>query len=190
MLHSPSPATAQIWYLDNDATVSKNHKRPNIAQPPTFIQAEELTQLSGAELMKFDADIINHCSKFADLRKQRGFIFEDEIELNKDNMKKFENDLAMFFTEHIHADDEVRMVLDGSGYFDVRDKDDKWLRIEANKDDLVIIPAGLYHRFTLDTNNYIKCKRLFSGSPVWTAFFRPEADAHPARKQFLERRNS
>ncbi|KAK3785644.1 hypothetical protein RRG08_023899 [Elysia crispata] len=171
------------WYL-NDSVV--NPRLPNKTDPPVYVSVQSLREQSGMECLTFDAKTVDENPEFAEMREERRFSYEDTVELSRESLPDYDKMLAKFFTEHLHADDEVRMVLSGTGYFDVRDKNDKWIRVAAEKDDMVIVPAGLYHRFTLDQKNYIKCKRLFAGSPVWTAYNRPEADSHPARKQYLD----
>ena len=60
--------------------------------------------------------------------------------------------LEIVYKEHIHIDEEIRLCTEGSGFFDVRDLDDKWIRIELVVGDLIILPAGIYHHFALDKN--------------------------------------
>lgn len=41
----------------------------------------------------------------------------------------------------------------------MRDLEDRWVRIWTKKGALLVVPEGIYHRFTLDEGNYIKAGR-------------------------------
>jgi 1,2-dihydroxy-3-keto-5-methylthiopentene dioxygenase len=122
------------------------------------------------------------------IRAARGYSYQDEVRVGKEVTPDYEAKLAMFFAEHIHSDEEVRYITQGGGYFDVRrERDGAWVRVHTVAGDCIVLPAGLYHRFTLDSGDFVVAQRLFVGAPVWTPINRgPEADGHPARRQYLE----
>ncbi|CAJ1337791.1 unnamed protein product, partial [Effrenium voratum] len=122
----------------------------------------------------------------AAIRDARGYNYADIITCSEECLPDYHNKLKAFFEEHIHSDEEVRYILNGSGYFDVRDREDRWIRIALNAGDLIALPEGIYHRFTMDSKNFTQAMRLFKGVPVWTPINRP-ADEHESRQRYVQR---
>jgi 1,2-dihydroxy-3-keto-5-methylthiopentene dioxygenase len=124
----------------------------------------------------------------AAIRAARGYSYTDTITISPEKLPNYEAKLKIFFKEHLHTDEEIRFILEGTGYFDVRDVDDQWIRISMGAGDMIVLPAGMYHRFTLDEANYLKAMRLFVGEPVWTPYNREEAgvDAMPQRGDYVK----
>ncbi|XP_027199879.2 acireductone dioxygenase 1 [Dermatophagoides pteronyssinus] len=172
----------QAWYMnDND---NEDQRSERHLSPPNYIDIDELKTKTGILYWNIDADNYKNDENFQKIRQERGYDYQDELEISKTKIDDYENKLKIFFTEHLHSDEEIRFCLNGSGYFDVRDRDDRWIRIKIGKNDLLILPAGIYHRFTLDHNDYIKVVRLFTGQPCWTAINRP-ADDHPSHQSWI-----
>ena len=40
----------------------------------------------------------------------------------------------------------------------MRDLQDRWIRIWTRRGAMLVVPEGMYHRFTLDEGNYIKVR--------------------------------
>lgn len=101
--------------------------------------------------------LYHHCPSVAsvnEIASERSYKNRDEIIVSPDKMGAvYEEKVKMFFNEHLHEDEEIRYILDGNGFFDVRDPKDEWVRIRLEKEDLIILPAGIFHRFTTDSKN-------------------------------------
>ncbi|OSX62672.1 hypothetical protein POSPLADRAFT_1141837, partial [Postia placenta MAD-698-R-SB12] len=96
--------------------------------------------------------------------------------------------LEVFFREHMHEDEEIRYTLKGTGFYDIRDYDtDKWIRLEVHAGDLIILPAGIYHRFTIGLENDYSTMRLFKDNPKWIAHSRSaETDSNTYRLAYIQ----
>ncbi|XP_051942671.1 acireductone dioxygenase [Hippocampus zosterae] len=170
----------EAWYMDNS---DEDQRKPHKLDPNRPVSLEELKQL-GVFYWKLNADIYETDPELQCIRKERGYSFMDIITIEKNTLTNYEEKLKMFYKEHLHLDDEIRYILDGQGYFDIRDKEDRWIRIAMKKGDLISLPAGIYHRFTMDELNYTKAMRLFVGEPVWKAYYKPAED-YEIRKKYL-----
>ncbi|XP_010494368.1 PREDICTED: 1,2-dihydroxy-3-keto-5-methylthiopentene dioxygenase 4-like [Camelina sativa] len=171
----------EAWFMDDS---NEDQRLPHHRNPKEFVSLDYLSEL-GVLYWKLNPENYENDPELGKIRGERGYDYMDLLDLCPEKVSNYEEKLRNFFTEHIHKDEEIRYCLAGSGYFDVRDKDDRWIRIWMQPGDLIVLPAGIYHRFTLDTSNYIKLMRLFVGEPVWTAYNRPQEE-HPVRKQYTK----
>jgi 1,2-dihydroxy-3-keto-5-methylthiopentene dioxygenase len=105
------------------------------------------------------------------LMRDRGYAARDEVALRPDTPGLAELE-AKFAAEHHHDDDEVRFVLEGEGVFDLRNRDDAWMRLRVEPGDLVVVPAQLHHRFFLTSARTIRCVRLFKDAQGWVPHYR------------------
>jgi len=105
------------------------------------------------------------------LKADRGYVEQDVVELRPET-PGLDEICAKFVDEHLHSEDEVRFVLDGEGVFDIRSKDDRWMRVKVERGDLIVVPEKRHHRFMLTESRSIRCVRLFKDEAGWVAHYR------------------
>mmetsp|Transcript_7245 Transcript_7245/g.14503 ORF Transcript_7245/g.14503 Transcript_7245/m.14503 type:complete len:202 (-) Transcript_7245:206-811(-) len=180
---NPSAASIEAWYMDDDTSTDQRLEHKQSPNKPCSL---ETLQSLGVLYWSMDPSSYPEDPKLKAIRKVRGYSYEDTVDISPDTLPGYDEKIKAFYEEHIHTDEEIRYVLDGSGYFDVRDGNDQWIRISCKPGDLIVLPEGIYHRFTLDQGNYIKALRLFVGEPVWTPYNRTsEIDQHPSRIKYV-----
>jgi len=193
---SPDSEWPEAWYMMEDGTY-EDQKERNRLSPNKPVPVDSLRKL-GIQYWKMDAENYTYPPKaipwdpkdatdpkLMGIRDDRGYSYADIITVRPDLLPGYDQKIKAFFEEHIHDAEEIRYILDGSGYFDIRDNDDKWIRIWIKKGDLMTLPEGCYHRFTCDEKDSIQAMRLFIGQPVWTPFNRPQEE-HASRKLYVD----
>ncbi|KAI6227596.1 1,2-dihydroxy-3-keto-5-methylthiopentene dioxygenase [Aphelenchoides fujianensis] len=129
----------KAWYMQARPA---NPREECHLDPP---KAATLEKLASIGVLYAYVDPKERDVKLEPIAKERGFDHSDEVAVSPQLLPDYEEKIQFFFEEHLHNDDEVRYVIDGCGYFDVRDNED-----------------------------YIHVKRLFKSVPVWTAHFRKD----------------
>ncbi|KAJ3213552.1 1,2-dihydroxy-3-keto-5-methylthiopentene dioxygenase [Dinochytrium kinnereticum] len=130
------------WYFNETA---EDQRELHQYEPNQEVSFEELAKV-GIYYQRIDVEQPDFMDHIEALCKERSYKNRDTIDISPDKLPNYDEKLKTFFSEHLHEDEEIRFILAGSGYFDVRSVNDRWIRIAMKASDLIILPAGIYHR--------------------------------------------
>jgi 1,2-dihydroxy-3-keto-5-methylthiopentene dioxygenase len=188
-LDERDPTAMKAWLLDPE--VSKPTLRRLSLKPgrkPGPNSSVTLAQLKELGVVYFRVNL-NDFSLVNQIVKERCYKHTDEVRVSQ--TCKDEAYIEKWFVEHMNEDEQIRLVTDGSCYFDIRNRKDEWVRLHVSAGDLIVLPAGMYHRGTLDEDDFCSIMRLFCDSQRWNAIARAEkrAESHPSRQQYTKMLN-
>eukprot|EP00250_Pteridium_aquilinum_P033803 c6338_g1_i1 orf=401-1105(-) len=174
--------TLEAWEYNPS---NEDHRCEHKYSPNRPVSSQILEEL-GVLNWKIDVEDIESNPLLEKIKLERGYQFWETVTVSPDKLENYDAKLAQFFTEHLHPYDESRLILEGSGLWDIRGCDGNWIRFRVEKGDMIVLPPGMYHRFTLDTHNYIKALLLYTEIPTRIDVLKPDGDDLPVRKEYIE----
>ena len=111
-------------------------------------------------------------TKIDEMKRRGGYVTADVIDVNPET-PNLEAMLARFDKEHTHSEDEVRFILAGRGiFFLALDNLDKGVAsVEVHPGDMLRVPRGTRHWFTLCEDRRIRAIRWFQDTTGWTPHY-------------------
>jgi 1,2-dihydroxy-3-keto-5-methylthiopentene dioxygenase len=100
------------------------------------------------------------------MKRRGGYVTADVIDVTVET-PNLETMLAKFDKEHTHSEDEVRFILAGRGIFFLN-IGGKVLSVEVGPGDMLRVPRGTTHWFTLCEDRRIRAIRWFQQTEGWT----------------------
>jgi 1,2-dihydroxy-3-keto-5-methylthiopentene dioxygenase len=116
-----------------------------------------------------DAVLAAYAEEIDAMKQRGGYVTADVIDVNPATLN-LEAMLARFDKEHTHDEDEVRFILAGRGIFFLR-IGDRVASIEVGPGDMLRVPRGTTHWFTLCEDRRIRAIRWFQDPAGWTPHY-------------------
>lgn len=101
---------------------------------------------------------------------RRGYVTEDVISLSPET-PNLDQLLQNFLAEHHHDDDEVRFIVSGHGIFAIESLDGRFFDVELEAGDLISVPEGYRHYFTLMEDRRVVAIRIFKTKEGWVPIY-------------------
>jgi 1,2-dihydroxy-3-keto-5-methylthiopentene dioxygenase len=116
-----------------------------------------------------DEVLAAYSDEIEEMKRRGGYVTADVIDVNPAT-PNLETMLAKFDKEHTHDEDEVRFILAGRGIFFLH-LGDKIVSIEVGAGDMLRVPRGATHWFTLCEDRRIRAIRWFQDTAGWTPHY-------------------
>lgn len=137
------------------APLGIEYERWSLDRVPVDASAEQVLEAYAAEI---------------DAMKQRGgYVTADVIDVNP-TTPNLDTMLARFDKEHTHSEDEVRFILSGRGIFFLN-IDGRVASVEVGPGDMLRVPRGTTHWFTLCEDRRIRAIRWFQATSGWSPLY-------------------
>ncbi|MDQ0416836.1 1,2-dihydroxy-3-keto-5-methylthiopentene dioxygenase [Croceifilum oryzae] len=101
---------------------------------------------------------------------RRGYTTNDVISLSPET-PNLDQLLQNFLAEHHHSDDEVRFIVSGHGIFAIQSLDGPFFDVELEPGDLISVPEGYRHYFTLMEDRQVVAIRIFKTKEGWVPIY-------------------
>jgi 1,2-dihydroxy-3-keto-5-methylthiopentene dioxygenase len=137
------------------APLGIDYERWSLDRVPTDASAEQV--------------LAAYADEIAAMKQRGGYVTADVIDVhaatpNLDAM------LAKFDKEHTHSEDEVRFILSGRGIFFLH-IDGRVASVEVGPGDMLRVPSGTTHWFTLCEDRRIRAIRWFQATSGWSPLY-------------------
>jgi 1,2-dihydroxy-3-keto-5-methylthiopentene dioxygenase len=116
-----------------------------------------------------DEVLAAYTNEIDEMKRRGGYVTADVIDVNP-TTPNLEAMLARFDKEHTHDEDEVRFILSGRGIFFLH-LDQKVVSVEVGPGDMLRVPRGTTHWFTLCEDRRIRAIRWFQATSGWTPLY-------------------
>jgi 1,2-dihydroxy-3-keto-5-methylthiopentene dioxygenase len=113
-----------------------------------------------------DAVLEAYAGEIAEMKRRGGYVTADVIDVTPET-PNLEAMLARFDREHTHSEDEVRFILAGRGIFFLNIAG-RVASVEVRPGDMLRVPKGTTHWFTLCEDKRIRAIRWFQDTAGWT----------------------
>jgi 1,2-dihydroxy-3-keto-5-methylthiopentene dioxygenase len=116
-----------------------------------------------------DVVLAAYADEIAEIKRRGGYVMADVIDVTPAT-ENLDAMLARFDKEHTHSEDEVRFIIAGKGIFFLHISG-KVASVEVHPGDMLRVPRGTTHWFTLCEDRRIRAIRWFQQTSGWSPVY-------------------